>query len=138
VTTAWNTLKTARPDWLASGKVNILLQYGLSRHPELPDVPVAGEMGKTEADRQQLQVFMNAADVGYALMAAPETPEDRVAILRTAFDAMTRDAEFQQDAARIESGLAPLNGAKLEQLIKDTSAMSREVRDRALRTLTSD
>ncbi len=138
VTTAWNTLKTARPDWLASGKVDILLQYGLSRHPELPNVPVAGEMGKTEVDRQQLQLFMNAADVGYSLMAAPETPEDRVAILRAAFDAMAADREFLQDGERIESGLAPLNGAKLEQMIKDTSVISPDMRERALRALTSD
>lgn len=138
VTTAWNTLKTARPDWLANGKIDILLQYGLSRHPELPNIPLAGEMGKTEADRQQLQLFMNAADVGYSLMAAPETPDDRVAILRAAFDTMTSDGEFLKDAERIESGLAPLNGAKLEQIIKDTATISPEMRDRALRALTTD
>jgi tripartite-type tricarboxylate transporter receptor subunit TctC len=137
-TVAWNTLKTARPDWLKSGKARVILQYGLSRNPELPNVPVAGELGKTEEVRQLLSVFMNAADVGYSLMAAPETPEERVQILRAAFNEMAKDPLFLQDAERIESGLAPLDGAQLEKMIRATSVISPEIRDSANKALTSD
>jgi tripartite-type tricarboxylate transporter receptor subunit TctC len=137
-TTAWNTLKTAKPEWLKSGFVKVILQYGLTRNPELPDVPLAGDVVKDVAGKRILDVFMNAGDVGYSLMAAPETPEDRVQILRSAFSAMTKDSEFQKDAERIESNLEPLDGAQLEALIKETSTISDDVRAAAIKALTSD
>lgn len=138
VTTAWNTLKTARPQWLQSGFVKIILQYGLTKNPELPDAPLATDVTASPSARAVLDVFMNASDIGYALMAAPEAPQERVQILRAAFSAMTNDADFKSDAERIESNLAPLDGASLEDLIRRTSIISEEVRAAASRSLTSD
>jgi tripartite-type tricarboxylate transporter receptor subunit TctC len=137
-TTAWNTLKTARPQWLETGFVKIILQYGLTKNSELPNVQLAGEIVSDPAARAILDVFMNASDIGYALMAAPETPQDRVDVLRAAFSAMTRDGEFKTDAERIESNLATLDGASLEELVRRTSVISDEVRAAASRSLTSD
>ncbi len=137
-TTAWNTLKTARPQWLQSGFVRVILQYGLTKNPELRETPLASDIVSDPAARRILDVFMNASDVGYALMAAAETPEDRVQILREAFSKMTKDPEFKTDAERIESNLEPLDGAKLEALIRQTSEISEDVRAAAAKALTSD
>jgi hypothetical protein len=136
--TAWNTLKTAKPQWLESGFVKVILQYGLTPNPELPDVPLAGNIVQTDDAKRLMSVFMNAADVGYSLMAAPETPEDRVKTLRDAFQAMTDDAKFREDASRIEAAIFPLGGADLEKMIRDTSIISPEIREAAARALTSD
>src|SRR5262249_34385174 len=37
---SYGTLKNTEPEWLANNKVNILLQLGLSKDPELPNVPL--------------------------------------------------------------------------------------------------
>jgi len=136
--TAWNTLKTAKPQWLESGFVKVILQYGLTPNPELPDVPLAGNIVQSEDARRLMSIFMNAADVGYSLMAAPETPEDRVKTLRDAFQAMTDDLKFREDASRIETSISPLGGAELEKIIKDTSVISPKMREAAAKALTSD
>ena len=135
---AWNTLKTARPQWLESGFVKVILQYGLTPNPELPNVPLAGNIVQTESARRLMSVFMNAADVGYSLMAPPETPEDRVKTLRDAFLAMTADPKFREDASRFETSLFPLGGAELEKIIRDTSVISPEIREAAAKALASD
>jgi tripartite-type tricarboxylate transporter receptor subunit TctC len=135
---AWNTLKTARPQWIESGFVKVILQYGLTPNPELPNVPLAGDIVQTESARRLMSVFMNAADVGYSLMAAPETPEDRVKTLRDAFQQMVVDPQYLEDAHRIENSIFPLGGAELEKMIKDTSVISPEIRESAAKALTSD
>jgi len=135
---AWNTLKTARPQWLESGFVKVILQYGLTPNPELPNVPLAGNIVQTESAKRLMSVFMNAADVGYSLMAAPETPEDRVKTLRDAFQQMVVDPQYLEDAHRIENSVFPLGGAELEKMIKETSVISPEIREAAAKALTSD
>jgi tripartite-type tricarboxylate transporter receptor subunit TctC len=137
-TVAWNTLKTARPEWLAEGKVRVVLQYGMTRHPELPDVPVAGELGPDAPSRQLLSLFMNAAEVGYSLMAAPETPQDRVDTLRSGFSAMLKDSGFKDDAERVERGISPLDGAQLEKFVRETSVISEDMRQSALKAVSLD
>lgn len=135
---AWNTLKTARPQWIESGFVKVILQYGLTPNPELPNVPLAGDIVQTESARRLMSVFMNAADVGYSLMAAPETPQDRVDTLRTAFQVMVADPQYLEDAGKIENSIFPLGGAELEKMIRDTSVISPEIRESAAKALTAD
>jgi tripartite-type tricarboxylate transporter receptor subunit TctC len=135
---AWNTLKTARPQWIETGFVKVILQYGLTPNPELPNVPLAGDIVQTESARRLMSVFMNAADVGYSLMAAPETPQDRVDTLRTAFQAMVVDPQYLEDAGKIENSISPLGGAELEKMIRDTSVISPEIRESAAKALTAD
>ena len=40
----WSVIKTVRPEWLRDGKINLLVQYALARHPELARVPA--EIGR--------------------------------------------------------------------------------------------
>ena len=42
-----SALKTAKPDWPAEKKVNLLLQVGLMKSPELPGAPPLLDLGKT-------------------------------------------------------------------------------------------
>jgi tripartite-type tricarboxylate transporter receptor subunit TctC len=36
---SWSTIKAARPHWIKDNKLNVLVQLGLAKLPELPDVP---------------------------------------------------------------------------------------------------
>ena len=48
---SWSSIKNQKPEWLAQKKVVALMQSGLERHKELPDLPNALEFAKTEKDR---------------------------------------------------------------------------------------
>ena len=41
---SWSTLKGRYPHWLKDKKANILIQAGIKKEPELPDVPSASEL----------------------------------------------------------------------------------------------
>ena len=96
--TAWSALKVAHPDWVRDKTVNIIVQFALKRHAELPDVPTAVELGRTDEERQVLSAIMNASEVGTAIFTTPGVPADRLAALRRAFDASHEGSGFLADA----------------------------------------
>ena len=90
--------------------INILVQHGIKRHPELPDVPTSVELGRTPDEVAALRVFASASDVGRFILSTPDTPADRIQALRRAFDAMVKDPEFMADLKTQKLELGPLQG----------------------------
>src|SRR5262249_46877913 len=45
--TTWEGVKSRAERRIADKSINILVQYGLKRHPELPDIPTSVELGRT-------------------------------------------------------------------------------------------
>jgi tripartite-type tricarboxylate transporter receptor subunit TctC len=130
-TVSWATLKSTRADWIKTGKVNILVQYGLSRASELKDVPAATEAALADDDKRLLSLFVSGADVGYAIFTSPGVPGDRVEALRQAFVKMTQDPAFKEDAERRGIDLDPMSGGNLQKTIESTTIFPETVRDRA-------
>jgi len=122
--TSWTAVKVGHPDWYPTKKINIIVQYALKRHPELPEVPTAVELARNDEERAILSAVMNATEVGTAFMTAPGVPADRLAALRRAFDAMTKDPEFIADANKLKLTLGPITGEELQKLVGDVSAIT--------------
>ena len=40
----FSSLKASKPDWIRDDKINIMLQMGLEKSPELPNVPLASDL----------------------------------------------------------------------------------------------
>ena len=122
--TSWTAVKVGHPDWYPSKKINIIVQYALKRHPELPEVPTLVELARNDEERAILAAVMNATEVGTAFMTTPGAPADRVTALRRAFDAMTKDPEFIEDAKRLKLTLGPITGEELQKLVGDVASIS--------------
>lgn len=121
--TGWEAVKTAHPDWLRDKSIDILAQFGLKRHAEMPDVPTAVELAKTEEDRRVLAAIMNASEIGISYFSPPGSPPQRVETLRAAFAATMRDAGFLQQAERAKLGVAPMSGADVQALVGEVGAL---------------
>jgi tripartite-type tricarboxylate transporter receptor subunit TctC len=128
--TSWNTLKRTKPDWLRNRDVNILVQYGIERHSELSDVPSLLEVADTPEARQILAFYVSGAEVGRSLLATPGIPADRVATLRTAFNAMLKDPEFLSEVERSGQEFQPASGATVQKLIAETANAPRAIVER--------
>jgi len=116
-TTTWDGMKSRAEQHLRDKTINMLVQYGLKRHPELPDVPASVELGRTPEQIEALRVFGNATDVGRFLLATPDTPADRIQALRRAFDAMMKDPEYLADLKQQKLEHGPLPGEELQKLV---------------------
>lgn len=118
---AWSTVKAAKRDWLEQKKANIVVQWGATRHPELPDVPTMVELGRTEEDRAVLSLYASATEIGKSIVAPPGLPADRVKALRAAFDAMLKDPEYLEEVKRQSLDFDPLSGEKLQDYVVNLS-----------------
>jgi tripartite-type tricarboxylate transporter receptor subunit TctC len=125
---AWYGIKTRNAEWLRDGKISLLYQMGLKRHPDIPvDVPLSLDLTRTPLERQMLELKFSAYDVGYAFMAPPETPPERVAALRAAMTAAVTDPAFRADAVREKIEVDPVAGAEVESIIRNAYAAPPEV-----------
>jgi tripartite-type tricarboxylate transporter receptor subunit TctC len=119
---SWSGVKSQKPDWLADKKVNILLQLGLQKSAELPNVPLVVDLATTEDQRQILKLVFSRQEFAWPFAAPPDIPEDRKAALRAGFAATMTDPEFLADAKKIQIDVNPVSADAVEKLISDLYA----------------
>ena len=104
---------------LDAGDVNIVLQAVPKAVPDLPKVPVAIELAKTEEARKLIQAGIHdtaAITRPYAL--PPGTPKDRVQILRRAFAQTMKDKDFLAEAVgKSKLDVDPVSGEEVEKIV---------------------
>ena len=114
----WESIKVTWRKALESGDVAVVLQVTPRALPDLPQVPVARNLAKTEEARLLLQAGVQDPTTLSRLYAvSPATPRDRLQTLRTAFMATMRDPEFLAEAQKAKLDLEPLSGEELERMV---------------------
>ena len=115
----WETIKIMWRQGLDSGSTKVLIQMLPKKHPDLPDVPNALELAKTDDARQLIKVgIVDPATMVRSLTLPPGTPKDQVKILRDAFMATMKDPEFLAEAKTAKLDLNPLPGHEVEKIVQ--------------------
>jgi tripartite-type tricarboxylate transporter receptor subunit TctC len=126
----WSSWKGTKPDWIKDKKINILVQIGLTKAADLPDVPLLLDLAKNDDDRAVLRLISAPATIGRPLFGPPEMPAARLAILRKGFDAMVKDKAFLDEAARERLDINPVSGADLAKIVADIVATPKPIADK--------
>ena len=132
---AWASYKATQPDWLKTGKINLIVQIGLTKEEELPDVPLLMDLGPTPEDRAALKLLSSVTAVGRPLFTSPGTPPDRVAALRRAFDLTVKDPAYIADLKKINLALNPMSGEQLQKVIEDTVNTPKPIVERLIKAI---
>jgi tripartite-type tricarboxylate transporter receptor subunit TctC len=129
----WSSFKAQKPDWLRDNKVNVLLQVSLDPHQELTQmgVPTVWQYVKNDDDRKVVQLVISQTVFHRSYIAPPGTPAPQLNILRVAFDATVQDKEFLEDAEKLRIDIAPLSGAKVQDLVTKLYATPKDIVERA-------
>jgi tripartite-type tricarboxylate transporter receptor subunit TctC len=127
---SWASWKATRPQWLAEKKINILVQIGFKKAPDLPDVPLLMDLAANDADRALLRALSASTQIGRPIFTAPEVPPERVAALRAAFDAMIRDPAFLADARQSHFEIDYIPGEAMQKLVAEIVGMPKEQSER--------
>ncbi len=117
VSAAMSTLLVNRSEWLRDGRVALLMQFGLGRARELPDLPTAIELAPNEESRDMLRFIGAKFALARPFVLPPETPPARVKILREAYEATLKDPDFLADARKIGLEIAPIDGDAMTKMI---------------------
>jgi tripartite-type tricarboxylate transporter receptor subunit TctC len=123
---SWTLMKSQRAQWLRDKFVVIPFQAGITSHPELADVPLIGTLAKTEEGRRIFEFQNSDAGIGWSVVAPPNVPPERVALLRRAFDAMVADPEFRAEADRRGLDVTAARGEALTDIVNRTIATPPE------------
>jgi tripartite-type tricarboxylate transporter receptor subunit TctC len=126
---AWASWKGTKPAWLRDKQIVILAQVGLQKAPDLPDVPLLMDLGKTPEDRAALKLLSAATEIGRPIYSTPDVPTDRVAALRKAFDDTMNDPKFIADAEP---------GTRLQEVVAEMLATPKPVVKRLAEALVED
>jgi tripartite-type tricarboxylate transporter receptor subunit TctC len=106
---SWSDIPASHPDWLKDKKIRVLMQLGLTKDPDLPEVPLVMDYARTDEQKQILSVLMGMKQYGYPFFIPPGVPQDRSDALYQAFQATMRDPDFlaQAKVQHREKGMAP-------------------------------
>ena len=124
---AWGAWKATRADWLRDKKINILVQIGLHKAPDLPDVPLMMDLATNENDRAVMKLLSASVEVGRPLFVAPGVPAERVKALRDAFNTMVKDPVFIETAKREGFDINPSTGEEMQKVVQDIIATPKEI-----------
>jgi tripartite-type tricarboxylate transporter receptor subunit TctC len=119
---SWSTIKAARPHWIKDNKLNVIVQLGLAKLPELPDVPAALDLVTDPVKKQVLGLILMRQELGRPLAAPPGVPADRLDLLRRAFDATMKDPQFLAEANKLELEIEPLSAPEIDQVLAEAFA----------------
>jgi tripartite-type tricarboxylate transporter receptor subunit TctC len=132
---SWASVQTANMSWVKENKINILIQVGLEKEPDLPNVPLLLDLVKDEERKSVIRVVSLPTALGYGHWVAPGVPKDRVAALRKAYAAVMKDPEFLAEVKKTGMVVRPQAGETLDGLVKQVTSAPRSVLERTAQIL---
>ena len=115
----WASIKGTQAQALRDGKLRLLAQFGVRKHPELPQLPLVIDAAKTPEDKAALRLVFSSQEVGRPWVVPEGVPAKTVAILRKAFDETMADPDLRADAAKRKLDLDPTSGAELQEVVEE-------------------
>lgn len=111
-------------DWLVAHKAVPLLQLGTVRAEALRDVPLARDLVTEPDARDILDLVSLVPGLGRPFAAAPDTPDEDVAALRSAFQEALTDVALQFEALEGNLELAPIFADEIAAMVARAVALS--------------
>jgi tripartite-type tricarboxylate transporter receptor subunit TctC len=124
----WISIKSTIYQDFKEGKISVLIQTGLHKERDLPNVPLLSELVKGDPNKEAIANFMSTAvSIARPFAAPPGVPDDRVAVLRRAFDAAMKDSELVAEAQKLGSDVDPMTGEETEAAINSVLSTPKTV-----------
>jgi tripartite-type tricarboxylate transporter receptor subunit TctC len=115
---SWGVARAGNKDDLISGRLKIVMQLGLEKHRELPDVPMLDEFVTKTEDRQVLDMIFSRQAMGRPLVAPPGIEPRLAQALRQAFAEAMRDPQLIAEAAKMDLELGFVSGADVQAMVE--------------------
>jgi tripartite-type tricarboxylate transporter receptor subunit TctC len=126
-----STLKTQWKDDIDSGRIRVLVQFGLKPHPDLKGAAHIFAYARTAEMREIFAVAFGPHVLGRPLLAPPDVPPERTRALRAAFMATMRDPLLLAEVDRLGVAIAPSSGGDAAALVARFAAVPKAVIEKA-------
>ena len=102
---------------MKENKVRFLATLSLRRSQLAPSIPALIELARTDEHKQMLDLLLSAQSWGRPFLLPPETPKERVALLRSALYRMTEAKPFLDDARKGKLDIDLMKGEEIDEII---------------------
>jgi tripartite-type tricarboxylate transporter receptor subunit TctC len=131
VCTTYSSLLVRNKHWFEGpDKFNILMQAGLRRHSDLPNVPLAMELASKPEDKALFELFDTPLQIGRPYVMPPGVPAERVKAIRTAFNQMVKDKDFITENEKEGRELEYIDGDAMQDLYERLGKTPKAMIDR--------
>jgi tripartite-type tricarboxylate transporter receptor subunit TctC len=114
----WASMKSTWRKALDSGEVVVVMQAVPKPFPDLPHVPLAISLAKTEEARQLINLGIHSPSIfARPFVLPPGTPKDRLDVLEKAFQDTLKDKEFLSEAEKSKLDIEPVTRSELEKSV---------------------
>lgn len=124
-----STLNAQLARQLSDGHLKVVLQMGLSHHPDYKDVPNALEMATDPNGRAALELLFAQLALGRPVLGPPDIPADRAAALQKSFDATMNDPQFRAEAEKTRVELRWFGAARMKEVMEQMEAAPKPVKE---------
>jgi tripartite-type tricarboxylate transporter receptor subunit TctC len=121
--------KTAKPEWLADGKLSHLVQLSSKRSADMPNTPLLSEFAKDDEEKQIL-TFVQSGVEDRAIVAPPGVPADRLAALSKAYEDTLKDSKFLEDTKRSKFDVTYVTGKEIQDFVGSMMKMKPDTVER--------
>jgi tripartite-type tricarboxylate transporter receptor subunit TctC len=117
---SWESMRATWKKGLDSGDVIPVVQIVARPMADIPNVPLAINLAKTDDARKLILVgVQNSSAFARPFALTPGTPRDRVETLHKAFHATLKDADFLAEAKKANLSIDPITGPEMVKLVAD-------------------
>ncbi len=129
---SWSSLMSREKSLLDKHEINVIVQFGLKKHKDLPNVPLVTELTKDPKKLKALRLVVSRQSMARPYAAPPGIPADRVKALRTAFNKTMEDKDFLAETGTHHLEVNPTDGQEVEDLVKEIYDAPDDVKEMAI------
>ena len=123
----WSGLKAGWPHWIKEKKINVLMQVGLEKESDLPDVPLFTDLARNPEEKAIFRFISSDAAMGFPVTAPPGLPADRLAALRKAFMDAMKDPELLKVVEERKLEVQPSSGEQVQRVVQEMTSTPKEI-----------
>jgi tripartite-type tricarboxylate transporter receptor subunit TctC len=117
-TWGWASMRATWRKSLETGDVIVVLQAVPKPFPDLPKVPLAISLAKTDEARQLIELGIHSPSLfARPFVLPPGTPIEQVQVLSKALQETLKDKEFIAEMEKAKLDLNPVTGEELEKAV---------------------
>jgi tripartite-type tricarboxylate transporter receptor subunit TctC len=114
-------------DWLRDKKIFPLVQIGLTRDKQLPDIPLMSELTNDAKAKRTLEFISSGSPIGRSFVVHKDVPVDRLALLKRAFQDTVNDPAFLKEAKARNANIEFTAGETLDAIVAETLKTPKEI-----------
>lgn len=112
---------------LKQGQLHIIVQGGLAKHPELPDVPNMLDLASDGHQKTLMRLILAPQAMARPFAAPPDIPAERAKALRDAFAAALQDPDLIAEARKQKIDIDLMSAAQLQSLLDELYQAPKEI-----------